>query len=151
VEAEFVRVLDIGAVRDIWYAPGDQRLEAVVQDPCGGTATVRADHRAECPAALDAPAETLCGNPRYVSGPLYRTGGRFVIEPVAVVASGTVVVPDLAAGTGSAPLDLDTGPAPEPIPAVLGEALAILAEAATVACATCRRASRPGSVPSPTT
>jgi len=130
VEAEFVRVVELGAVRSIGYAPGDQYLQAVVEDPAGGVATIHAEHRAQCPAALDALAEALDGSPRYVAGTLHRTGGRFVIEPVAVAVAGTVVVPDLAAGTGAAPLDVDAGPVREPIPAALGEALTVLAEAA---------------------
>ncbi|MEH0982953.1 hypothetical protein [Micromonospora sp. CPCC 205556] len=132
-DAESVRVVEIAEVRAVGYAAGEQRLDAVVADPSGGTATVSAAHRSVCPAALDTLAAALTGahgTPRYVSGAVRRGPGGLVIEPFAVVAEQTVVVPDLAAGTGDGALaGADTEP-PDPVDAALREGLGLLAQAA---------------------
>ncbi|TYB69164.1 hypothetical protein FXF51_07950 [Nonomuraea sp. PA05] len=71
VEAELVRVLAIAQVEAIWYAPGDQRLDAVITDSAGNPAVVRAVHSTAAPGRLDALAAVLAGEegePRFVSG-----------------------------------------------------------------------------------
>jgi hypothetical protein len=83
-----------------------------------------------CPAALDALAAALDRSPRFVSGALHRTRGGVVIDPIAVVVDGALVVPDLAAGDGSASLDLAAPAATDPLTGALESATALLAEAA---------------------
>ncbi|MBT8224569.1 MAG: SWIM zinc finger family protein [Dactylosporangium sp.] len=107
IEAEFVRAVRIGKVRAVGYHPGDQRLEAIVEDEAGTCATVAATYRSVCPGALDALAGALSGDrgqPRYLSGTLRRTQGGLVIDPLAVVADATMTVIDLAQGEGTGAL-----------------------------------------------
>jgi len=54
VDAEAVRVVPVAQVRSIRYLPGDQRLDAAITDPVGGTATVSSVYSAASPGALDA-------------------------------------------------------------------------------------------------
>ncbi|MEH0846340.1 hypothetical protein V6U81_28595, partial [Micromonospora sp. CPCC 205711] len=133
VAAESVRVVEIAEVRAVGYAAGEQRLDAVVADPSGATATVSAVHRSICPGALDCLAAALTGaygTPRYVSGAVRRGAGGLVVEPLAVVAGQTVVVPDLADGTGDGPLASTEAAAPDAVDAALREGLGLLARAA---------------------
>jgi len=130
IEAEFVRVVQVQEVRAIGYHPGDQRLEAVIADPQGGTATVSSEYRAECPGALDALADALAGDPGFISGSLHRGRGTLVIDPIAVMTSGGVVVPDLAPGDGEKDLAAHAGRAPDRLDAALDTALTTLAEVA---------------------
>jgi hypothetical protein len=133
VEAELVRVVPVRSVVSVGYRPGAQRLDAIVEDERGGTATVTAVHRATGPAALDALAGALDGGHgtvRFVSGVLRRSRGGIVVEPVAVVVDSTVVVPDLAASGGDTAFALAAPDSPQPIPAAVDEALGLLAEAA---------------------
>ncbi len=51
VEAELVRVIAVAGVQGVTYAPGDQRLDAVITDTAGTTATIRATHTGAAPAA----------------------------------------------------------------------------------------------------
>ncbi|TDD66478.1 hypothetical protein E1293_39165, partial [Actinomadura darangshiensis] len=105
VQAELARVIEIAEVRDIGYHPGAQRLEAVVADAAGTRAVVSADYSPHRPAALDALADALAAAPRFISGTIRRDGGGLLIDPLAVQTAGGVVVPDLAAGDGTAALD----------------------------------------------
>ncbi|MGH3381445.1 MAG: hypothetical protein ACRDP6_42625, partial [Actinoallomurus sp.] len=133
VEAEFVRVVRIAKVRDLGYHPGDQRLEAEITDPRGGTATVSADYRADCPGALDALAAALGGDhgtPAFVSGSLRRGRGTLVIDPIAVMTTEGITVPDLAAGDGSRGLSPHTGTHRDQLSTALDTALTALAEVA---------------------
>lgn len=130
VEAEFVRAVEIGEVRSIGYAPGDQRLEAVIADRSGATGVIVAVHRAVAPAALDALAAALEAGPRFVSGALHRTRGTVVVDPIGVVAGGRLMVPDLAEGAGDASLALATEEPVDPVEDALERALALLAEVA---------------------
>ena len=98
VEADLARVIEIGEMLDLRYESGAQRLTARIRAIDGGTATVSATHRALTPGALDALAAALAGRPRFVSGVIRRFRSDVVVEPLAVVAGGTVVVPDLAPG-----------------------------------------------------
>jgi hypothetical protein len=120
VEAELVRVLAVEDVRDVGYDPGAQRLDAVIADANGVTATVSATYNRYCPSALDGLAKALADSPRMIA---------VVIDPCAVLTADGVVVPDLADGAptalaGSNPPDLD------PVSAAVAAALEVSAEAA---------------------
>lgn len=133
VDAEAVRLVRVGEVRSVRYAPGEQRLDAEVTDPTGAVATVSAVHRPVCPGALDSLAAALAGAhgpPRFVSGTVRRTVGGLVVEPLAVVADATVLVPDLAPGAGDGALAGGLAPAPDRVGAALRDGLGLLAEAA---------------------
>ncbi|MEU5940448.1 hypothetical protein ABZ807_14940 [Micromonospora sp. NPDC047548] len=132
-DAESVRVVEIAEVPSVGYAAGEQRLDAVVADPSGGVATVSAVHRSVCPGALDSLAAVLAGthgSPRYVSGTVRRGAGGLVIEPLAVVADRTVVVPDLAGGSGDGALAGAAADPPDAVDAALRAGLGLLAQAA---------------------
>lgn len=130
VDAEDVRVAEIAEVEDLWYEPGSQRLTAVVRGTAGGTARVVSEHRSVAPGALDALAEALHREPRYVSATVRRGRGGLVLTPIAVVAEGRVIVPDLASGDGSQDLDDGAGLAPDPLTAAIEGAFELLAEMA---------------------
>jgi hypothetical protein len=133
VEAEFVRVVQIAKVRDLGYHPGDQRLEAEITDVLGGVATVSADYRPDCPGALDALATALGGDrgtPTFVSGSLRRGRGTLVIDPIAVMTTEGVTVPDLAPGDGSTGLSPHAGTHRDRLSIALDTALTALGEAA---------------------
>jgi hypothetical protein len=135
VEAEFVKVIQLGGVRSVGYHPGDQRLTAVIEDPHGEAALVSAAYQASAPGALDALAQALCGEaeqrPRYLSGMLHRTQGGIVIDPLAVVVGAELVVLDLAAGDGTEDLAAATlGTEVGPIEEAVGAAANLLSEVA---------------------
>jgi hypothetical protein len=130
IEAEFVRAVQVAEVRDVGYHPGDQRLEAVIADAFGGTATVSAEYRAHCPGALDALADALARTPAFISGSLRRGRGTLELDPIAVMTPGGVVVPDLAPGEGDTALHPYAGRAQDPLGAALDTALTTLAEVA---------------------
>ncbi|WP_371247345.1 hypothetical protein [Nonomuraea sp. AD125B] len=143
VEAELVRAVAVAGVESIAYAPGDQRLDAVVADRAGNLATVSATHAAAAPGRLDALAAVLAGEegePRFVSGVVGRAGGGragggragagIVIEPIGLAAGDRVIVPDLRPATGGTLTPTwDEEPEP-PLTAALTHARALLAEAA---------------------
>jgi hypothetical protein len=133
VEAELVRVIAVSQVHDVGYDPGGQRLEAVVADAAGTTATVSARYRPHCPAALDCLADALTGGqgePRFVSASVRRARGGLELDPIAVMTTGGVIVPDLAPGDGSAALSGAVAHDLDPLSAALDGALALFAEAA---------------------
>ncbi|MGW7298234.1 hypothetical protein [Streptomyces sp. NPDC054829] len=133
VEAESVHVVEIAAVGPAGYDPAAQRLEAVAHDPAGNEVLVRADHDPLCPARLDALAEALDGSrdgPRWISGVLTRDHGRTVLEPLAVLTAGGVVVPDLAPGDGDTALTPAARRTTDPLTHAMESALRALAEAA---------------------
>jgi hypothetical protein len=104
VAAENVRVIEVAEVRQVGYHPGDQRLDAVIADAEGGTATVAAEYRAHCPGALDALAAALSDGPRLITGFLRRGRGALLVDPIAVLGAGGITVPDLAPGKGDGEL-----------------------------------------------
>jgi hypothetical protein len=129
VAAELVRVLPIAQVRAVRYVAGAQRLDAVVADADGRTATVSLAHRVAAPGALDALAGALAAEPTAISGVLRRGRGGLEVEPYAVRTASAVIVPDLAEPTGEVPPA--TGrPDREPLSAAIEDALAVLADAA---------------------
>ncbi|GAB2584907.1 hypothetical protein GCM10027168_17110 [Streptomyces capparidis] len=133
VAAELVRVVPVAEVRSIGYAPGDQRLEAVIADAAGTTATVSAEYHPASPAALDHLAAALAGEfgaPRFVSGTVQRARGGVRVDPVAVVTDTGPHLPDLAPGDGSAALAAARPEPADPLDDALHTALAACAEAA---------------------
>ncbi|MFF3947390.1 hypothetical protein ACFYYN_21525 [Streptomyces sp. NPDC001902] len=131
VEADTARVLAVASVESVGYDAAQQRLEAVVRDPSGNAAVVRADHNPACPGGLDALATAL-GSPRvrFVSGLLGREGGRPVLDPLAVLTEDGLVVPDLEAGEGAGALAEAAPRTSDPIALALESGLSALADIA---------------------
>ncbi|MBO1414430.1 hypothetical protein [Streptomyces sp. FH025] len=129
IAAESLHVVRLSAVEEVRYDAAEQRLEAAVRDATGNPATLAATHDPACPGALDALAAALdTGTVTHVSATVHRAAGRTVLEPVALLADGTVMVPDLAPGAGSATLSpADAPPPADPVSTALTEALATLA------------------------
>jgi hypothetical protein len=133
VEAELVRIVEVTKVHDVGYHPGDQRLEAVITDAAGTTATVSAAYSPYRPGALECLAGTLSGqhgDPLFISGSVRRAQGTLMLDPIAVLATGGVIVPDLASGDGSAALEAHAVQRTDPLNAVVDDGLAACAEAA---------------------
>ncbi|WP_433615458.1 SWIM zinc finger family protein [Dactylosporangium sp. CA-139114] len=127
IEAELVRVLEVAQVHAVAYAPGAQRLRAGLADRHGNRAVLTATHTAAAPGRLDAVAEALAAGPSFVSGVVRKTSGGIEIDPLAIVAGATVVVPDLGeAGAGE--LARPDGVGKEPLAEALDHAIATLAE-----------------------
>ncbi|GIH23294.1 hypothetical protein Aph01nite_16040 [Acrocarpospora phusangensis] len=130
VEAELVRAITIAGVQSLTYAPGDQRLDAVITDPLGNTATIRATHTGAAPGRLDSLATALADEDlRFVSGVVSRSAGGIVIEPLALAANGQVIVPDLQPPGGSHRLTLTEAAHPDPLTTALIDTRSLLAEA----------------------
>lgn len=128
VEAELVRVVPVAEVVSVSYAPGAQRLDAVIADDSGTTAVISAVHASCAPGRLDAVAAALGGAVRYVAGSVRRGGGSIIIDPIGLAVEGVVVVPDLCPTDRGTPPD---GPAPvttDPLTLALDEARSLLAE-----------------------
>ena len=100
VEAEDVRVVEVGGVEDIRYLPGAQRLEAKVTGAGGGTVTVAAEYR----GVLPAPSTRWPGpwtRSRASSAERCGAAGAGWRCPARGRDTDAVVVPDLAPRTGS--------------------------------------------------
>ncbi|MDR8412043.1 hypothetical protein MTP10_25315 [Nonomuraea sp. 3-1Str] len=132
-EAELVRAVAVARVEAVAYAPGDQRLDAVIVDRAGNTATVRAVHTGAAPGRLDSLAAVLAGEEgelRFVSGVVGRTGGGVVIEPVGLAVGGRIVVPDLQPADAGGRLMAAADARHEPLTAALIDTRGLLAEVA---------------------
>ncbi|MFI5497034.1 hypothetical protein [Actinoplanes sp. NPDC051859] len=130
VAAELVRVVPVAEVQEISYAPGAQRLDAVIADPTGGTAILSVTHAACAPGRLDSVAEALRGDLKFVAGTVRRGRGGISIDPTGLVVGTTVVVPDLAAAApGAGPAHPPTS-STDPVALALDESIALLAETA---------------------
>ncbi|WP_033339361.1 hypothetical protein [Catenuloplanes japonicus] len=133
VEAELVRALAVAEVHTVIYSPGQQRLDAQVADASGTLATITAHHTPAAPGRLDALAAALTGahgTVRLVSGTVRRAAGGLVVDPLAVAADGTIVVPDLAPADAKADA-LPHGAIPsDPLADALTQAAGLLAEGA---------------------
>ncbi|MDI2129633.1 hypothetical protein [Yinghuangia seranimata] len=131
VAADAVRVLEVSAVGEVWYDAAAQCVEAELHDAHGNTALLSAPYNPYAPGGSDALEAALRdGDVRRVSGEVRRSGGRLVVDPVAVETAQGVLVPDLAAGV---PRAAPTGPpvrASDPLGEAIAEARAVLAEAA---------------------
>ncbi|GAB1824629.1 hypothetical protein [Herbidospora sp. RD11066] len=130
VEAELVRVVAVAEVRTITYAPGDQRLDAVIADRAGHTAVISATHTSATPGRLDSLATALDSDPRFVSGIVRRTGGTVVIEPIGLSVGDRVVAPDLQPTSGAGYLSPSDDTPQEPLTATLIDTRDLLAETA---------------------
>ncbi|MEU1597001.1 hypothetical protein ABZ468_30140 [Streptomyces sp. NPDC005708] len=131
VEADAARVLAVATVDSVGYDAAQQRLEAVVRDPSGAAALVRADHDPVCPGRLDALAKALGGGQvRFVSGLLRREGGRPVLDPLAVLTADELVICDLATDDGTSVLAPVAERTPHPITCALVSGLSALADLA---------------------
>lgn len=130
VEAELVRVVEIAEVRDIVYAPGAQRLDAVIVDPSGSPGLVSSVYRPAVPGGLDALARALSDGPRFVSGTLRRHAGAVVVDPLAVAVDGRVVVPDLAVDEPAVALAAGSFVEPDALDLAVDGAVSVLAEVA---------------------
>ena len=131
VVAENVRAVVVEEIESVHYLPGDQRLVASIRAPVG-RAVVSFAHSSACAGAVDALAEALggaLGQVRFVAGHLHRHAGDVVLEPTAVVAGSSVVVPAFAAATGST-ITAGAGGATDALAAALGDALATSADVA---------------------
>ncbi|GAA2365659.1 hypothetical protein GCM10010404_20140 [Nonomuraea africana] len=132
VEAELVRVVAVARVQAVTYAPGDQRLDAVIIDRAGNTATVTATHTSAASGRLDSLAAVLAGEEgelRFVSGIVRRTAGSVIIEPIGLAVGDRVVVPDLQPTGSVASLTAADDTPREPLAAALIETRDLLAEA----------------------
>ncbi|HET9929476.1 MAG TPA: hypothetical protein VFQ35_02265 [Polyangiaceae bacterium] len=98
VLADGVYVLEIAEVRGLSYAPGSQRLSAVLVPHEGPNVRLVRTYDAAAPGALEELAHALSGNsgpPRFVSGSVRHTGSGLELEPIGVVTD-RFHVPDLA-------------------------------------------------------
>ncbi|RDI21557.1 hypothetical protein [Lentzea flaviverrucosa] len=129
VEAELVRAIRVTEVTDLAYDPAAQRLTATLHSPNGTTCRLEATHRAVAPHALDALTTALRANPTTITGTVRRHRGTLVVDPLAVLASTGVTVPDLATDQTPQPLSPGTT-ASDPLSATVDSALTVLAEAA---------------------
>lgn len=130
VIAESVRAVTIEAVDDLRYLPGAQQLQATIQAP-QGTARILFTHTAATPGAIDALAKALSGDDgpvRFVAGHLRRHGGGIDIEPSAVVAGSTVVVPAFAAAAAGQAISSTPATATDRLAVAVGEAIDISAD-----------------------
>ncbi|MEW2353877.1 hypothetical protein [Spirillospora sp. NPDC029432] len=133
VEAEFVRVVEIAKVGDIGYSPGDQRLTATFTDADGVSGRISSAYAPYRPGALDHLAEALAGDrgePLYVSGPVRRSRGALVVDPLGVQTTEGLIVPDLAPGDGGGALDAPAVRREDPLSEALSAALEVCADAA---------------------
>ncbi|MFB4314254.1 hypothetical protein [Actinomadura sp. 21ATH] len=133
VEAESVRVVEIAKVGGIGYSPGDQRLTATFTDADGVSGRISSAYSPYRPGALDELAGALAGDrgaPLYVSGPVRRSRGALVVDPIGVLTTEGLVVPDLAPGDGGGALDAPAGRAGDALSEALSAALEVCADAA---------------------
>ncbi len=132
VVAENVRAVVVDDVEDVHYLPGEQRLLATIRAPVG-RAVVSLTYSGACAGAVDALAEALggaLGPVRFVAGHLSRHAGDVLLEPTAVVAGSSVIVPAFAPATPTALASAGTAATKEPLAAALGDAIATSAEVA---------------------
>jgi hypothetical protein len=129
VTAEAVRAVVVEELDDVVYHPGAQRLDVSIRAPTG-RGTVSLTHTSAAAGAIDALAEALDGPPgpiRFVAGHLRLHGGEVVIEPTAVVAGTSVVVPGFAPAT-AVTITARRHVASDPLVAAVGDALAVSSE-----------------------
>ncbi|MBN1610603.1 MAG: hypothetical protein JW940_28495 [Polyangiaceae bacterium] len=110
--ADAVHVLEIAEVQGVRYAPGDQRLSAILRPHEGPSVRLVRTYDAATAGALGDLADALSGKtgaPRFVSGSVRRTALGLEIEPLGIVTD-RFHVPDLADPSDHTPL----GAEPEP-------------------------------------
>jgi hypothetical protein len=129
VTAEAVRALVVEEVDDVVYHPGAQRLDVSIRAPTG-RGTMSLTHAAATAGAIDALAEALDGTSgpiRFVAGHLRLHGGEVVIEPTALVAGTTVIVPGFAPTT-AVTITARRYVVSDPLAAAVDDALAVSSE-----------------------
>ncbi len=129
VIAESVRAIRVEAVEDVHFRPGAQQLVATIR-AAEGTARLVATHTSAAPGAIDALARSLSGEAgavRFVAGHLRRHGGGIDVEPTAVAAGASVVVPAFADASGEA-IDTTAGVVADRLAAEVTGALELTAE-----------------------
>ncbi|MER5865025.1 hypothetical protein [Kitasatospora sp. NPDC002040] len=130
VEAEDVHLVEVAEVEEIGYDPAEQVLRATVLDIHGVRAAVVAAHNPYAPGSLDALAQALHGEVRRISATVRRSGGGLLLDPIAVLTTDGVTVPDLAPGAGGTVLGTAPDRPADSITTALEEGLAALAELA---------------------
>ncbi|GIJ44162.1 hypothetical protein Val02_10480 [Virgisporangium aliadipatigenens] len=133
IAAELVRVLAVAEVRHVAYRPGEQRLDAVIADAHGATATVRATYSRVAPGALDALAAALdgaAGPLTHVSGTVRRSAGGLLLDPLGVAVGGGIVAPDLAVRAARELVTERDAAGPDRLTAALLSAGSLLADVA---------------------
>jgi SWIM zinc finger len=101
VTADAIRAVVVDDVDDVVYHAGAQRLDVSIRAPTG-RGTVSLTHTSATAGAIGTLADTLDGTSgpiRFVAGHLRLHGGEVVIEPSAVVAGTSVIVPAFAPPT----------------------------------------------------
>jgi hypothetical protein len=129
VAAGAVRAVVVEDVDDVVYHPGAQRLDVSMR-ATSGRGTVSLTHTSATAGAIDALAKSLDGTPgpiRFVAGHLRLHGGEVVIEPTAVVAGTTVVVPAFAPAT-AVTITARGYVVSDPLAAAVDDALAVSSE-----------------------
>ncbi len=131
--ADNLRVIAIGQIAKMLYAPGAQQLSALATDPLDQPFVLRLVHRAAAPGALDLLARVLSGSegaPRYVSGTVHRTAQGILVTPIAVLADELHIL-DLAPEETKHPMEIeDDVIASDPTTQALHRAAEVLAEGA---------------------
>jgi len=110
--ADAVHVLEIAEVEGVSYAPGDQRLSALLKPPVGPSFRLVRSFDAAAPGALSDLLHALSGksgSPRFVSGSVRRTASGLTIDPLGIVTD-RFHVPDLAEASDGIPLHADAEP-----------------------------------------
>ncbi|UFS96966.1 hypothetical protein [Nocardia huaxiensis] len=129
VRGESLRAVEVAAITEIRYLPGEQRLEATLEAPTG-TAILTYTHTAATPGAIDSLAHLLSGESgpvRYIAGTLERHHGRLTLTPTALVVGTTVHIPAFA--TADRPIPPGTAlPQQDPLLAATTSALSLTAE-----------------------
>jgi hypothetical protein len=127
--AESLHVVPVGRVVDVVYAPGEQAVAALVEDPAGHPLRVMRRHRSVAPHALEALAAALASGPRFLSGHLRASAHGLELDPLAVVTDRVIALDVAAPGKLELPagrLDLE----PTPVAAAVAEAWGCLEDAA---------------------
>jgi hypothetical protein len=123
-------VIPVAEVISLSYAHGAQRLDAVIADANGITATVTATHVSCAPGRLDGVATALTGEIRYVAGTVRRGTTGITIDPLGFATGDAVLVPDLMPpAPGPIPGDRPARTT-DPLAQALDDALSVLSEVA---------------------
>ncbi len=101
-----VAVVAIARVDRVAVSADGLELIAVVRDAADNALTVRCDHEAVCPGAVDALAGALAAAPRFVAGVLEARADGWHMRPLAIVTTRLIVLdvaPPRAAPPAAAP------------------------------------------------
>jgi len=87
-----MRVIAVSSVEEVSYHPGDQTLRGLINDADGSSLEVELTHSAAAPGALDALADALQGDVRYISGEVRREGDGLLISPLSIVTDRVIAL-----------------------------------------------------------